>query len=141
MCFSLKLVSLGLPWWSRIHLSMQGSWVRSLVRELCVCAQSCPTPCNSMNCSPPGFSVHGLSQASILEWVAISFSSACMHAKLLRSCLTLCNPMDCSLSGFSVHGSLQARILEWVVIPFIRGSSQPRNRTQVSCIGRQILYH
>ena len=33
--------------------------------------QSCPTLCNPMNCSPPGFSVHGISQARILEWVAI----------------------------------------------------------------------
>ena len=44
------------------------------VRELCVCAQSCPTLCNYMDCSPPGFSVHGIFQASILEWIAISFS-------------------------------------------------------------------
>ena len=35
--------------------------------------------------------------------------------------------------GFSVHGILQARILEWVAIPFSRGSSLPRNGTQVSC--------
>ena len=33
-----------------------------------------------------------------------------------------------------VHGILQARILEWVAFPFSRGSSQPRDRTQVSCI-------
>ena len=33
-----------------------------------------------------------------------------------------------------VHGILQARILEWVAVPFSRGSSQPRDRTQVSCI-------
>ena len=45
-----------------------------------------------------------------------------------------CNPIDCSLPGFSVHGILQARILEWVAISFSRGSSQPRNRTRVSCI-------
>ena len=74
MCLSLKRVSLGFPWWSRIHLSMQGAWVQSLIRELCVCAQSCPTLCDFMNCSPPGVSVHGIFQASILEWVAISFS-------------------------------------------------------------------
>jgi len=37
-------------------------------------AQSCPTLCNPMDCSPPGSSVHGISQARILEWVAISFS-------------------------------------------------------------------
>ena len=39
----------------------------------------------------------------------------------------LCNPMD-----YTVHGILQARILEWVAFPFSRGSSQPRDQTQVS---------
>ena len=62
-----------------------------------------------------------------------------MHAKLLPSCPTLCNPMECSPPGSSVHGIFQARILEWVAIPLSRGSSQPRDQTQVSCI--QILYH
>ena len=38
-------------------------------------AQSCPTLCNPMDCSPPGSSVHEIFQARILEWVAISFSS------------------------------------------------------------------
>ena len=42
---------------------------------------------------------------------------------------TLCNPMDCT-----VHGILQARILEWLAFPFSRGSSQRRDRTQVSHI-------
>ena len=44
---------------------------------VCVCmlvTQSCPTLCNPMDCSPPGSSVHGILQARILEWVAISFS-------------------------------------------------------------------
>ena len=36
--------------------------------------------------------------------------------------------------GYTVHGILQARMLEWVAVPFSRGSSQPRNRTEVSCI-------
>ena len=40
-----------------------------------------------------------------------------------------CDPMD-----FTVHGIFQARILEWVTFPFSRGSSQPRNQTQVSHI-------
>ena len=39
-----------------------------------VCAQSCPTHCNSMYCSPPDSSVHGIFQARIPEWVAISSS-------------------------------------------------------------------
>ena len=37
-------------------------------------AQSCPTLCNPMDCSPPGSSIHGILQTRILEWVAISFS-------------------------------------------------------------------
>ena len=36
--------------------------------------QSCPTLCNSIDCNPPGFSVHGILQARILEWVAMSSS-------------------------------------------------------------------
>ena len=49
------------------------------------------------------------------------------------------NSMDCSLPGFSVHRIFQARVLEWVAISFSRGSSQPRNWTQVSRIaGRHI---
>ena len=51
-----------------------------------------------------------------------------------QSCPALCDPMDCSLSDSSVHGILQARILEWVVMPTFNGSSQPRDRTQVSRI-------
>ena len=46
----------------------------------------------------------------------------------------LCDPMDYSPPGSSVHGSLQPGILEWVAIPFPKGSSQPRDRIQVSCI-------
>ena len=38
-------------------------------------AKSCPTLCDPVDCSLPGSSVHGIFQASILEWVAISFSS------------------------------------------------------------------
>ena len=60
---------------------------------------------------------------------------------ITQSCQTLCNSTNCSLPGSSVHGILQARILEWVAIPFSRGSSRPRDQTQVSCISRQILYH
>ena len=49
-----------------------------------------------------------------------------------QSCLTLCDQVS-SPPGFSVHGILQARILERVAISFSRGSSKPRDQTQVSC--------
>ena len=55
--------------------------------------------------------------------------------EVVQSCPTLCDPVDCSLPGSSLHGILQARILERVTISFSRGSSQPRDRTQVSHIG------
>ena len=53
----------------------------------------------------------------------------------------LFDPMGCSPPGFSVHRIFQAIILEWVAISSSRGSSWPRDRTHVSCIGRHILYH
>ena len=51
-----------------------------------------------------------------------------------QSCPALCEPMDYSLPGSSVQGILQARILEGVTMPPSGGSSQPRDRTQVSQI-------
>ena len=54
-------------------------------------------------------------------------------------CLTLCNPMDYSPPVSSVHGILQASVLEWVVIPFSRGSSWPRDQTQVSSIAGRLF--
>jgi len=46
--------------------------------------------------------------------------------KIAQLCPALCDPMD-----YTVHGILQARILEWIAVPFSRGSSQPRDLTQV----------
>ena len=80
--------------------------------------QSCPTLCDPVDGSPPGFPVPGILQARILEWVAISFSNACLHAKLLQLCPTLCDPMDSSPPGSSVHGIVQARVPKWVAISF-----------------------
>ena len=51
--------------------------------------QSCPTLCDPIDSSPPGSPIPGILQARTLEWVVISFSDACMHAKTLQSCLTL----------------------------------------------------
>ena len=62
----------------------------------------------------------------------LSFAANCSlpilpWVKVAQSYPTLCDPMD-----YSVHGILQARILEWIAFPFSRGSSQPRDWTQVS---------
>ena len=52
-----------------------------------------------------------------------------MNMKVSQSCPTLCHPMD-----YIDIEILQPRILEWVTFPFSRGSSQPKDQTQVSHI-------
>ena len=54
--------------------------------------------------------------------------------KVAQLYLTLCDPMD-----YTVHGIPQVRILEWVLMPSSRGSSQPRDWTQVSCIAGRVF--
>ena len=93
--------------------------------------QTCPSLCDLMDCSLPGSSVHGIFQARLLEWVAISFSRGSsqgsnphlLHHSTLTGCvlnsfsrLTLCNPMDSNLPRSPVHRILQARTMEWVAI-------------------------
>ena len=121
-------------------------------------AQSCPTLCNPMDCSLPGFSVHGIFQARVLEWVAMSFSRgssqprdwtrvsrivgrrftlwymvAAAAAKSLQSCRTLWDPRDGSPPGSPVPGILQARTLEWVAIAF---SNAWKWKVQVKSLSR-----
>ena len=83
--------------------------------------------------------------------VGCHFLLQCMKVKseseVAQSCPTLSDPKDYSLPGSSVHGIFQARVLEWVAISFSRGSSRPRDRTQVSHIAGKcftimnILFH
>ena len=73
-------------------------------------------------------------------YYAAALISTEVESEVAQLCPTLCDPMDCRLPGSSVHGIFRARILEWVAISFSRGSFQPRDRTCVSCIIRQILY-
>ena len=57
-----------------------------------------------------------------------------MCVLVAKLCPTLCDSVNCSLPSSYVHLILQARILDWLANPFSRGSSRPRNWTQVSCI-------
>ena len=133
MATHLSVLAWRIPWTGELGepQSIGSQRVRHNSSNLAVAPkslQSCPTLCDPMECSLPGFSVHGILQARTLRWVAISFSEhVCVHAKLLQSCLTLYNPMDCRLPGSSVQRILQARILEWVAMLFSRGSSPPRD--------------
>ena len=77
-----RTVSTGTLWiweWGRLLTTCPvPASVDSILGQLCVCvcvcAQLCPTLCDPTDCSLPGFSVHGMFQARILEWVATSFS-------------------------------------------------------------------
>ena len=53
--------------------------------------------------------------------------------------LTVCDPTGCNLPDSSVHEIFQARILEWVSISFPRGSTWPRDWTQVSCFAGKLF--
>ena len=54
--------------------------------------------------------------------------------KVTQPCPTLCDSID-----YTVHGILQARILKWVSFPFFRGSSRPRDQTQVFHIAGRLF--
>ena len=71
------------------------------------------------------------SRVSFVKVFSVIFTTVLVHL-VAQACLTLCDPMDCSPQGSSVHGILQARIQKGVALPSSRGSSQPRDRTQVS---------
>ena len=69
--------------------------------------------------------------AASLRWIFLLVNSSLkwIKVKVTQSCPALCDPMD-----YTVYGILQDRILEWVAFLFSRGSSQPRDGTQVSLI-------
>src|SRR5574337_505661 len=75
------------------------------------------------------YTVHGVLQAKILEWVAFPFSRRSSQPRDRTQVSLHCRQI---LYQLSHKGS--PRILEWVTYPFSSGSSQPRNQTGVSCI-------
>ena len=86
-----------------------------------------------MDCSLPGSSIHGIFQARILEWVAISFSKQeGKKSEVSQSCLTLLHPPDCGLPGSSIHEIFQARTLECVAITFCRQGLKSQTMSCVS---------
>ena len=111
--------------------------------------QSCPTPCDPIDGSPPGSPIPGILQARSLEWVAISFSNAGkwkVKVKSLSRVWLLATPWTAAYTSNSlqphgiVHGILRVRKLEWVAIPFSRGifPTQGLNPGLPHC--RRILY-
>ena len=69
-----RTIALDLQSWLKILLRTERFERVVLYVSCCLVAKLCPTLCDPMDCSPPGSSVQGISQARILEWVVISFS-------------------------------------------------------------------
>ena len=81
--------------------------------------QLCLTLSDPMDCSPPGFSVHGILHARTLEWgchFLLQGMKVESESEVAQSSLTLSDPMDCSLPGSSIRGIFQAGVLEWCAI-------------------------
>ena len=71
---SLKITNITIISFLGWLLMSEDSLFKVLGLKVCLVSQSCPALCDPMDCSPPGSSVHGVFQARILEWVAISSS-------------------------------------------------------------------
>ena len=83
--------------------------------------QSCPTLCDPIDGSPPGFPVPGILQARTLEWVAISFSNAWkwkVKVKSLSRVRLLATPWTAAYQAPPSMRFFQARVLEWGAIAF-----------------------
>ena len=111
-----------LEYYAAIKKNEMLPWINS-VQSL-----SCVRLCDPMKCSTPGLPVHH----QLPEFICSNTDES--ESEVAQSCPTLCDSMDCSPPGSSIHGILQARVLEWVAISFSRGSSRPRDQTQVSCV-------
>ena len=106
-------------WSSCFYFLKHSSPRQPLVKSLmCVClvVQTCPTLCNPKNCSPPGSSVHEISKARILEWVAI-FLTQGSHLRLLcllfgRQIVYHCTTWEAQLNSLaSAHICLKFQLL------------------------------
>ena len=125
---------------------------------------------NSMDCSPPGSSVHGVSQARRLEWVAISFcrgssqgsNPGLLHCRQIlcwwsqqggpddiyvllclgaQSCPTLYSPTDCSPPGSSVHGNSPGKNTRVGCHALLQGVFPTQGLNTALLHCRWILYH
>ena len=93
-----------------------------------------PTPGVHSDSRPSSQWCHPAISSSVVPFSACLQSLPASESFPMSQLLTLWDPTDCSLPGSSVHGILQVRRLEWVAVPFSRGSSQPRDQTQISHI-------
>ena len=102
------------------HLEMQNRSKKGSRGSMCSVTQSCLTLCDPMNCSPPASSVHGISQARLLEWVAISFSRGKFNTLEKKGSITVHDPQ------------LQAKCKTQFPKPSHRSRSAPAGRYCIS---------
>ena len=106
-------------------------------------AQSCPTLCDPMDCSLPGFSVNGIFQARVLELVAIHvyvyiYKYACMRAQSLSRDWLLWL-QELWSTRLLCPQNFPGKNTGWVAISYSRLSSWPRDQTPITYTGRWIL--
>ena len=85
-------------------------------------------------CSLQYYSQHSRYENKLVSWQMDKENYICTYIHNVLSCVRLCDPMDYSPPGSAVQGIFQATVLEWFTISFSRGSSWPRDWTEVSHI-------
>ena len=125
-CSCLENSRDGKAWWAAIYgvtqnqtrlkrLSSSSSSIRQLLRS------------SQSHVEDPQYRPNLPFHSRVVLPIVLAQALVKCKVKVSQSCPNLSNPMV-----YTVHGILQARILEWVAFPFSRGSSQPKDRTQVS---------
>ena len=130
--FSYSLVSNSATPWTAAH---QAPLFIGFSRQACWIRLAFPFPGNLPNPRMEPVSPALLTDSLPLSWPGSPAKTLCMY-----ELWTLLSRVQFFATPWTVvHEILQARILEWVLVPFSRGSSQPRNQTQVSRIAGRLF--
>ena len=123
----------------RFHLCQEDTLEKGMVTYLSIFAWRIPMDRGDWKANLWGRKESNMT-ARLSTTYTFQSSTVCVRVKSLQSWPTLCDLMDRRLPASSVHGILQATILKWVVIHCSRGSSQPRDPTQICCIAGRFFY-
>ena len=102
-------------WETALLLGVTGT--SNVTTNRLMCAQSCPALSDPMDCSPPGSSVHKISQARTLEWVAISSSRGYSWPRVW----TQVSCVSCITGGFFTAKSLEKPTGSWDLLKSVQG--------------------
>ena len=121
----------------RERISVEGWWTRCFPPKIII---SIPSLGGSITHRSNHVSQKAGMNPLVLQSLTMSAPTSllCHHLAVLclvaQSCPTLCNPMNCSMPGCSIHGDSSGKNTGVSCHALLQGSSQPRDRTQVSCI-------